>query len=109
MQISPYAIPGIQHNTTNSTEIILHKIIKRFSVTEKDLRGKNRTAHITFARHAMMYLMRTKTKIILPEIAGYFNRHHTTVMNAVVNMRNVLSNDRDFTEEKKILEQLVNE
>jgi chromosomal replication initiator protein len=48
-----------------------------------DLVSAKRTPAITRGRHLAMYLARELTDLSLAQIAGAFNRDHTTVMHAL--------------------------
>lgn len=71
-------------------ELINREVLRSFSISSKDTRGKSRKKEILFARYAGMYIARYHLEMSLERIGNYFNRDHTTVMNALKKTNNLL-------------------
>lgn len=63
---------------------IVRLVAREFDVTIRDIKGPCRKREFTDPRQVAMYLMRTTTKMSLPQIARYIgDRDHTTALHAV--------------------------
>lgn len=84
---------------------IIRSVSKEFGISVKDIRGKRRTADIVTPRHVCMYLMRKELDLPLERIAKELNRSdHTTVLNAVENVENLIEEDDVFKEKLREIE-----
>ena len=70
-------------NPVATPESIISATEKFFGLEEGALSSKKRDAQTSHARHVAIYLIRTLTKLSLPEIGRVFDRHHSTVMHSV--------------------------
>ncbi len=61
---------------------IVNEVSARFNVAAKDIRGKNRSFPVAFARQFAMYRARQECKASFPQIGQFFRRDHTTVIHA---------------------------
>lgn len=59
-------------------------------ITEKEILGKDRYAHLIIARHVAMYMIRITCNWSLKNIGAIFNRDHTTVINAINHVATLL-------------------
>ncbi len=66
-----------------TTDLIINVICNYFQVTREELSSKSRKRSITVPRNISMYLSRKYTNSSLKEIGEYFNRDHSTVLNAI--------------------------
>lgn len=83
----------------SSIDTIMAQTCERFIVTPADLRGPCREKTIMRARMAAMYALRTTSQMSYPAIGRIFgHRHHTSVMNAVRNVPELLGADPEFQE-----------
>ncbi len=77
---------------------------RQYNVSRADLLSSRRTANVVRPRHIAMYLAKILTLRSLPEIGRLFGgRDHTTVLNAVRKMENLVSIDGAFAEEIEVL------
>lgn len=71
-----------------------YKIVKLVcystGITEKEIMGKDRYAHLIIARHVAMYMIRITCNWSLKNIGAIFNRDHTTVINAINHVATLL-------------------
>ncbi len=70
-------------NPVATPESIISATEKFFGFEEGALSSKKRDAQTSHARHVAIYLIRSLTKLSLPEIGRVFDRHHSTVMHSV--------------------------
>ncbi|WP_426461283.1 DnaA ATPase domain-containing protein [Mycoplasma hafezii] len=64
-------------------EIILKTVAKYYGVSVKDIVGKSRVSTIVIARHISMNMFNQILNLSSTEIGKYFNRDHSTVLNAL--------------------------
>jgi chromosomal replication initiator protein len=62
---------------------VLRAVCEHFGVTLRDLRGRSRVARISEPRKLAMFLARRHADCSYPELGAFFERDHTTVLNAV--------------------------
>ncbi len=62
---------------------IQREVARFYKIAVEELREDRRTKHLAHARAVAMYLCRKLTKSSFPEIAGRFNKDHSTVISAV--------------------------
>lgn len=86
--------PIVRQPAPASVEQVQRVVASRFEVTEKELAGRRRTAHLAFPRQVAMYLARKGTCATYSEIAaGFGGRNHTTVLHAVRNVEERRAHD----------------
>ena len=70
--------------SNNSIESIQKAVSDYYSITVEDLKGKKKSAKITFPRHVAMYLSRMLTDESFPRIGLEFGgRDHSTVIHSI--------------------------
>lgn len=74
--------PTVSPKAFMTPKIIRH-VAKFFKISKHDLVGHRRTANILWPRFVAIYLVRKLTLRSLPEIGRWFNRDHTTIINAL--------------------------
>lgn len=62
---------------------IIEKVVKKYNITEDDLKGTKRHQEIAQARHICIYILRNMTDLSLKKIGNIFQRDHTTVKNSL--------------------------
>lgn len=62
--------------------IIADDVCLMTGISVKEMRGRRRLAAVTEARHIAMYLSVLLTDCSTPQIGNFYNRDHTTVLNA---------------------------
>lgn len=71
---------------------IIARTAGQFGLTPADIVGHDRHKTVALARHIAMYLVRERTTLSFPEIGRLFgNRDHTTAMNGVTKVRELLA------------------
>lgn len=79
---------------TPSPQLIIREIATYYSLTEKDIRGQNRSKNTAIARQIAMYLMRTLTNLSLKDIGSEFeDRNHSTVLSSIKKIEDLISTD----------------
>ena len=77
-----------------SEQKIINVVADYYNLTPSILAGKTRTGQIALARHVAMYLIRINVDVPLTKIGKMFgNRDHTTVMNGILKVENMLKTD----------------
>ena len=98
------AIEAVQ-NITNiknaaaqlSEQKIINVVSNYYKLSPNELTGKTRTGQIALARHIAMYLIRINIDIPLTKIGTMFGgRDHTTVMNGILKVENMLKTDESL-------------
>ena len=98
------AIEAVQ-NITNiknaaaqlSEQKIINVVSDYYNLIPGQLIGKTRTGQIALARHIAMYLIRINIDIPLTKIGAMFGgRDHTTVMNGILKVENMLKTDESL-------------
>lgn len=73
-----------------------------FGVNPNTLKGKKRKREILIPRQVSMFLLRDLTSLSLEEIGDYFDRDHSTVLNAIKRVNAMISEDPFFN--RKIID-----
>ena len=98
------AIEAVQ-NITNiknaaaqlSEQKVINVVSDYYKLTPTELTGKTRTGQIALARHIAMYLIRINIDVPLTKIGAMFGgRDHTTVMNGILKVENMLKTDESL-------------
>ena len=98
------AIEAVQ-NITNiknaaaqlSEQKVINVVSNYYKLTPAELTGKTRTGQIALARHIAMYLIRINIDVPLTKIGAMFGgRDHTTVMNGILKVENMLKTDESL-------------
>lgn len=92
--------------SNNSIESIQKAVSDYYSITVEDLKGKKKSAKITFPRHVAMYLSRMLTDESFPRIGLEFGgRDHSTVIHSINKIDNELKNNLEL---KKAIDDIKN-
>lgn len=100
-------IRDIMNDTTPEPikiEEIISEVSKTFSVSEKDIISKRKTATIAFARQVAMYVARETTELSYKAIGDSFGKDHTTVLHNVQKIENHLKAN---TFDKELVENII--
>lgn len=77
-----------------SEQKIINTVADYYKLSPSDLIGKTRVGQVALARHIAMYLIRINIDIPLIKIGSMFGgRDHTTVMNGILKVENMLKTD----------------
>lgn len=103
MDVAVEAVQSLTGSKTIATQLSEQKIINvvadYYNLTPSQLTGKIRTGQIALARHIAMYLIRTALDVPLKKIGDMFGgKDHTTVMNALTKVENMLKTDDQLKE-----------
>ncbi|MBR1375357.1 MAG: chromosomal replication initiator protein DnaA [Cardiobacteriaceae bacterium] len=90
-----------------SMDNICSVIMQHFSVSKEELTSKSKTNEINEPRQIAMHLIRKLTNRPYKEIGAFFNRDHSTVMNACDKIGQRLEQDENFNELYKRLESTI--
>jgi len=104
--MSPYIIPGLKRakinfSTTEASEQnfkrIIDVVLSETGVTESELREKRRFRELVELRMISMWAIRNNTSATWKNIGKYFNRDHSTVINAYNTIKELMdTNDRSI-------------
>lgn len=84
---------------TNDLERISKLVCEKLKVDHQKLFTKSRKRNICFARQTSIYLIRNSTNISLKVVGAYFaNRHHSTLIHSVRQIKNLIQVDTDVRE-----------
>lgn len=72
---------------------IFRVVSKHYDVPIDTLKSPRRQQNVVYARQVCMYLLRTLTDSPLSEIGSFFNRDHSTVINAVNKVESMMEED----------------
>ena len=88
-------ITGIKNVAAQlSEQKIINEVANYYNLAPSELTGKTRTGQIALARHVAMYLIRINIDVPLTKIGNTFGgRDHTTVMNGILKVENMLKTD----------------
>jgi len=83
-----------QRRAATSAGDVIDAVCRRYGVSEKDLKGRQRTREIVTPRQVAMYVLREETDISLEEIGRAMGgRDHTTVMHGIRKVEAALDSD----------------
>ena len=80
-------------------EDLINKVAKYYSLGKRQLLGDSRALPIVRPRQILMYLLRMHVDLPLQEVGRIVGRDHSTVMNAVEKVTNLLSTNVDIQED----------
>ncbi len=80
-------------------EDLINKVAKYYSLGKRQLLGDSRALPIVRPRQILMYLLRMYVDLPLQEVGRIVGRDHSTVMNAVEKVTNLLSTNVDIQED----------
>jgi hypothetical protein len=78
--------------------VINSVITKKFKIRITDLKGKSRKRHICLPRQIAIHFVKKKTKLLLYQIGKEYNRDHSTVINSLTTVQNLIDTDAIFYE-----------
>ena len=80
-----------------SEQKIINVVADYYNLVPSQLVGKVRTGQLALARHVAMYLIRLNIDVPLSKIGNMFGgRDHTTVMNGILKVENMLKTDESL-------------
>ena len=105
--VSPELIQSLLGKTDKEDEIrikidpenLINKVAKYYSLGKRQLLGNSRQLPIVRPRQILMYLLRTQVKLPYQEVGRIVGRDHSTVMNSVDKITNLLSTNVDIQED----------
>jgi chromosomal replication initiator protein len=87
--------------------VIIDIVCKEFKVELSDLRSVSKKSTFRHPRHVAMHLLRHQSGLKLTDIGRLFGRHHTTVINALISIDNLLEFDKKIRNEYHHLQRLI--
>ena len=82
---------------------IINTVSKYYGVTINELKGKCRKRRIVKPRQVIMFLLRTKARMVLSDIGEVMNRDHTTVIHSITCIQNDITHPYDDSLEKDLI------
>ena len=103
--LKDYFVKGII--SKNKIDQVQQLVCQKFNLSLEDLKGKKRSASISFPRQIAMYICRIYINESLPKIGSEFGgKDHTTVMHSVDKIKKELISNKDIEE---IITEIVNQ
>ena len=94
--------------SNNSIESIQNAVSEFYGITVEDLKGKKKSAKITFPRQVAMYLCRMLTDESFPRIGLEFGgRDHSTVIHSINKIDKALSKDLDLKNDIELIKNKI--
>jgi len=81
-----------------TADVIIEEVCNFYSLEPSLLRGQGRSKDISLARQIAMYQIRRMTNLSLKEIGREFSRDHSTVLNALNRIENLIKSDPEKAE-----------
>lgn len=82
---------------------ILSTVSNYYGVSIEDIKGKCRKRSIVKPRQIIMFLLRTKARMVLSDIGDVLNRDHTTVIHSITCIQNDITHPYDDSLEKDLI------
>lgn len=82
---------------------ILRTVTNYYGVSIEDIKGKCRKRRIVKPRQVIMFLLRTKARMVLSDIGEVMNRDHTTVIHSITCIQNDITHPYDDSLEKDLI------
>jgi len=82
---------------------ILNTVTNYYGVSIEDIKGKCRKRKIVKPRQVIMFLLRTKARMVLSDIGEVMNRDHTTVIHSITCIQNDITHPYDDSLEKDLI------
>ena len=82
---------------------ILKTVSNYYGVSIEDIKGKCRKRKIVKPRQIIMFLLRTKARMVLSDIGEVMNRDHTTVIHSITCIQNDITHPYDDSLEKDLI------
>ena len=82
---------------------ILRTVTNYYGVSIEDIKGKCRKRKIVKPRQVIMFLLRTKARMVLSDIGEVMNRDHTTVSHSITCIQNDITHPYDDSLEKDLI------
>lgn len=105
--VTPDLIESLLGKSSESDEVrikinpedLINKIAKYYSLGKRQLLGDSRALPVVRPRQILMYLLRKQVGLPLQEVGRVVGRDHSTVMNAVEKITQLLSTNVDIQED----------
>ncbi len=92
-----------------SPDLIISEVSQFYEIDAASIKGQGQSKNTAAARNVAMYLIRNMTELSLQEIGAIFNgRHHTTVINSIKRVENLVHNDPNMGEIIQDLKSTIN-
>ncbi|MFZ2167784.1 MAG: helix-turn-helix domain-containing protein [Minisyncoccia bacterium] len=86
-KLAPYSEVAVQN--------LISSVCLTYGISNEELVGKSRRAHLVFPRHIAMYLMRKKLRLSFPRIGAILGgRDHTTIVHAYHKIENLIKKEK---------------
>jgi chromosomal replication initiator protein len=82
---------------------IINTVTNYYGVSIEDIKGKCRKRRIVKPRQVIMFLLRTKARMVLSDIGEVMNRDHTTVIHSITCIQNDITHPYDDSLEKDLI------
>lgn len=87
-------IVSIKQPPEVAVDSIIQEVSQTYGVSESDIKSNKRSAQVTLARQAAIYIIRTITGLTYEEIGNYFsNRDHSTITYSLKKMETLMDKD----------------
>ena len=93
---------------TITPDNIIKEVCRYYHIEEDKIRGASRSRDILLPRQIGIYLIRRMTGLSLEEIGKLFKRDHTTILNSINKIENLMKTDNNFAETVKAIMTNIN-
>jgi chromosomal replication initiator protein len=114
MVVNAYALPGLkgEYKFINAkreykSEYIVMRTTGYYGETLENVLKKGREREMVTIRHVICFLLRRYTSLSLKEVGNIFDQDHTTIMNAVRNISNLIQTDDNVKKDVQNIEMLL--
>lgn len=108
-----FVFPGIKGKYTPNLKVVISKeqvlntIYQHFKITHKELISPNRKRELVFARHVTCYFLLSYTKLYKVQIGSLLHRDHTTVINSLRVLQDLMDTEKEVRKEVDIIREKV--
>ncbi len=114
-EVTPELIESLLGKANDADEIkikinpedLINKVAKYYSLGKRQLLGESRQLPIVRPRQVLMYLLRIQARLPFQEVGRLVGRDHSTVMNSVEKITQLLSNNVDIQEDIRGIKKML--
>lgn len=108
MEISAYAIPGIQGKSPLVNPETIEKVVgDYYFISIAEMRKTSRRRDRVTCRHIISWLIRKHTNLSLKCIADFYGKDHTTAIHSIRTANNLIETDDRIREDVRKIEKRI--
>lgn len=97
-----------KENFLPSADTIIQEVARFYEMDASEITGKSQNKKITTARNVAIYIMRETAQMSMEEIGDKIGRHHSTVINSLKRMQELIKEKPETTEIIRDINNAVN-